>query len=850
MVGVANLWDVASSLYSYNMGRFQFDSNQAQNSEFQQIHMRIARWSQYREDVRDVFQLTCDALGKYMVIGSLILGATVYDFKQFYVQFPVHPIWIRRFWGACVYEAMAYAVLTIWFSIHGGVLAQTSCVKALTRGIRIPFPSRSELEGSQRRIEQYESDLHSSTQVPWLQGARSDERPSHGTAKVTGEEEAVFATLMHDDSNGGSGESAKATSSHIKFLKQVHKGHASFDAYARVSLSISVQKLLTSLFYRIAGYTIVSRHVNTFSTVSSAAAICLLIIILYKLDLYIPSRRIRVLIVMTCCGPSFIVIAVALWFYEKDSSIPVSFNLDVIGLGEVSVSSTVAVVLAALAHACGSIVVLVESFPSGVLHLPSSWRLSQYLDIFGWNNGGSEEDMISAGARQQRCRQPSFGRSNSIELSSVGGSEDMSTHSSPFTSAPADSVVQERVVSRSSSSSVPGRSKMSPKSSALPWKYFSYLTYFQLSNWIATIGWVVFWVPNGCTDPGLINIEAQALSLQWPRRLSSPIALGCSESLIVLTDGSDFYVSEMISSRRMSKQAHGSVLQPDAPSSGLRLLKVALPKNALISLAGFTSSRNASFVVGKRVLLFLENGGRSVFEVPFPSDGLSGDAAPSASSASSSSVGREKSLRWTVSPSLGTTLRAIAAVWDDSACHSSAAGKDESSPGLQPSVAGFAGIFWSGVYGATDSGDVILLCRKDANAASATGRVELQPRHVVVPAWSFGRRVHEFIGMHDDGAGMLWILALVSDLGANETDKRAELSAWIIADGLRNGSWAIRQQGHQWISGICGLLNGEGVLAAAKLQNFANVAGVSAGSGGVSLDSGSRCRSALWRLRV
>eukprot|EP00435_Cladocopium_sp_Y103_P062489 s226_g24.t1 len=146
----------AWAAYAYNQGRFQFDAGQKQTFAHQMINMRIQQWSLFREDIRDLFNLTTSHMSTYMVVGTLFLGYSVAH-MWYVTSFPQDPPWLKFFWMNCFISAMCYGFLAVWLAMHGAIAAQSASVQLLTRAIRPPYPSASELGSVRHELANYES---------------------------------------------------------------------------------------------------------------------------------------------------------------------------------------------------------------------------------------------------------------------------------------------------------------------------------------------------------------------------------------------------------------------------------------------------------------------------------------------------------------------------------------------------------------------------------------------------------------------------------------------------------------------------------------------------------------------
>eukprot|EP00927_Polykrikos_kofoidii_P028662 TRINITY_DN24969_c0_g1_i1.p1 TRINITY_DN24969_c0_g1~~TRINITY_DN24969_c0_g1_i1.p1 ORF type:complete len:838 (+),score=84.61 TRINITY_DN24969_c0_g1_i1:133-2646(+) len=824
--------------YSYNMGRFQFDAGQAQTTEYQAMALRIAQWKLYREDARDTFSLTSDAMTSYMTVAALVLTSTVASYQDWDSSYPVNPVWMKRFWVNSMMECMVYASLCLWFSMHGCVLAQTGCVKALTQAIRIPLPTRSELEASQWKVEQYEanpSQWVSGFGNPW-QDAAGSPSGSETPVKPTKKRGRKDMEMLRDEHGGGPGRLATSDSAHIELLRRMSAAHAGFDAYARVSLSVSAHQFVLGIIYHVMGHQMVSHRDNQGIVLPSMMMVVTILIILFKLDLYVQKTSMRLLTYVTFFGPVFFFWAVKSWNSLHDPVMPQSRDLsfmqyvtEAMIYAALIVNPKIPMILSSLCHLTGCLIVLWHAYPSpGILQLPTQWRVARHLDIFGWlakSKDTPSHNIVTAEGDAVLGDTHIAEEHVGSELTPSHFAETLSAD--PSGSAPATG----RPMGTSEVAAVPRRPGSHVSSSSLPWRYFLRIGIFESVTWVATIIWT-FFLP-GATH-GMNNLRAQTVGVQWPKGLSTPVALACSGTMMVLTDGLNLFASVGVSVLHEPLQMREKEWQQESPPSLLRPFHVPLPKDEAIAHAVTSSSWKGFAVVNERVLLKLGQGGRTILELPIS---LILPRERGGSDVPMPSVNTEGPRCWTVGSLLGGSLHAIAVARDKNSCN-----------GVQREGAVADSHAWSGLYGATERGDVVLFCRKET--MTNNGCFELQPQHVVISAGSSRGRADELIGMQADGTGLLWILALAPGGPAHTTHARTELVAWSTLNGAHNGSWVVPRHGRGWVHGVCVASDGKKVVLASKTENSAYAASTGLVSNKVRSDSAPWGQTYLWSLHL
>eukprot|EP00927_Polykrikos_kofoidii_P047487 TRINITY_DN41670_c0_g1_i1.p1 TRINITY_DN41670_c0_g1~~TRINITY_DN41670_c0_g1_i1.p1 ORF type:complete len:1158 (+),score=153.49 TRINITY_DN41670_c0_g1_i1:146-3619(+) len=167
----AGLWGA----FMYNQGRFTFDAGQKQNAKHQDMNMRITQWQMFREDIRDLFQLTTNSMNNYMVIGTLVFTNVTWFLTGPVSIFPPKPWWSLCLWGNCIMSSMAHCLIAIWLSMHGALASHSLGVKVLTQAIRVPLPKSEELKRAAARLNEYEGDAKRFLQLPNFLGLNSSQ---------------------------------------------------------------------------------------------------------------------------------------------------------------------------------------------------------------------------------------------------------------------------------------------------------------------------------------------------------------------------------------------------------------------------------------------------------------------------------------------------------------------------------------------------------------------------------------------------------------------------------------------------------------------------------------------------
>jgi len=367
-------WGISAG---YNKQRFTFDSAMSQRSAHYMQHMRIKQWHIFREDVRDLFTLTTAHLITYMTMGSLMLSwdARLTVFKGMN-DMKDQPAWFFLFWSNCCLGAILFGFLGLWLVVHGALKSQAAAVQVLTQSVRPPIPSSQEVIAVGHDLAEYESlGAKKFFEVPNLFGWRDNgmhktaveksERHglenSHGILEATRamtiveevemgtsfksshETQKRAATVLNDARTGRPGQSA-IFDKHIPIFHTMQRTFASYDAYARISVDVSVTFWLMAVGYYFISFTmayedsaaLLSEHiVAAIFSWCGVAAMLSVGSVLMGLELFVSTRHAFWVNVFLQSGPLLGCLAVHLHVLERHGAVerfPVHINPATIAL--------------------------------------------------------------------------------------------------------------------------------------------------------------------------------------------------------------------------------------------------------------------------------------------------------------------------------------------------------------------------------------------------------------------------------------------------------------------------------------------------------------------------------------
>eukprot|EP00929_Paragymnodinium_shiwhaense_P121312 TRINITY_DN9349_c0_g1_i1.p1 TRINITY_DN9349_c0_g1~~TRINITY_DN9349_c0_g1_i1.p1 ORF type:complete len:1048 (-),score=167.71 TRINITY_DN9349_c0_g1_i1:529-3672(-) len=285
----------------------------------------------------------------------------------------------------------------------------------------------------------------------------------------------------------------------------------------------------------------------------------------------------------------------------------------------------------------------------------------------------------------------------------------------------------------------------------MPWRYFRKVSLSTLLCWAIAFIWVCF---LDMSHSRLKLPHGQLVESEWPHSVFEPVAIACAGNSVLLADSEfDVQVGELPEGLwGKSKQARRE------------LEKMEL--TAILNSVDRPEQWRAMAAVGEgapeAILLLSEDGHKIMrYEQRW-----------------------KKGKIFTIGPDLDITLHGIAAMPEEEAEEQCAAKT------------------W-GAYAATDSGEVLVMCAYGDHLTPVVSLADSPRKLDKVRLTSILTDLigpDEFLGLHVEASGALWLLARISD------GSQTELRLW-DANGKLRGDWRLPPL-PEWARGFC--LFGEG----------------------------------------
>eukprot|EP00930_Biecheleria_cincta_P030699 TRINITY_DN21277_c0_g1_i1.p1 TRINITY_DN21277_c0_g1~~TRINITY_DN21277_c0_g1_i1.p1 ORF type:complete len:893 (-),score=161.34 TRINITY_DN21277_c0_g1_i1:135-2813(-) len=388
----------AKETYMYNRENFMYDRNMRKRKEFKIQEFRVEQAELWRKDVRDLISLTEYKMHVYLLVNVLLLGFTVVLWCQGKLAHTT-PVWLMTGYVLSIAGSFVFILLSVWLAMHAAVAAQGYETRLLTQLVRLPIPTWQEIEAVRTYASEFERlDAAQMFRVPFATGRQEnlvpvpedqsaeDQAPAMDSGASDSLQNAPPSRFgakahAHVDPWGLEGSGADIPElgcrqghsmqhmRHVKLARQAMVYWQSYDAFARISMSIGVNQLLLAASYFILGYYLAEVKVASSATYG-VVLLTAMAQTLNRLDMSLPWWQFRMVQLLLALGPACATLAG--WLYLTESYSQASELLAVAGY------LSHGLYLTAINWFCQ-----VRQELNGA-HLPVAFRSILYLDVFGW----------------------------------------------------------------------------------------------------------------------------------------------------------------------------------------------------------------------------------------------------------------------------------------------------------------------------------------------------------------------------------------------------------------------------------------------------------------------------------
>lgn len=314
--------------------------------EILRLQMQLKRFELFREDIRDLVELTVGKMEMYHLVGALFLEFCVALYCEGRIHVVAPPFILALFYLA-VASAFMYLVLAVWLSMHASICSHSFGVRLLTRFVRLPIPGQQQFQDLNAKLADFEKQgVGQIMRIPWagrqknwmgspLAPVQEEGGPTSPTSPKSNVHRPGDPTSTQKDWLG-TGQQAilkeselmKATSrlpgEHVALFRRLQAKWQCFDAYARVCMALGANQLILSLTY----YLIITMLIQYRSPIG-----CLVLLITFQtgafaltyLDIAKLGRFMMIVLQLTALAP--VVIAAMSIAFAKQRGADEGFQL-------------------------------------------------------------------------------------------------------------------------------------------------------------------------------------------------------------------------------------------------------------------------------------------------------------------------------------------------------------------------------------------------------------------------------------------------------------------------------------------------------------------------------------------
>ncbi|CAJ1414314.1 unnamed protein product [Effrenium voratum] len=152
---------------------FQFDQEQRLSRELLRQILQLKRFTLFREDIRDLVELTVGKMEMYHLVAALFMESSM----ALYFEGRIHhasPPFLLSLLYISIASAFMYLLLAVWLSMHASICSHSFGVRLLTRFVRLPVPGLEQMGAMNARLADFEKQgVKGMLRVPVV-GGRQD----------------------------------------------------------------------------------------------------------------------------------------------------------------------------------------------------------------------------------------------------------------------------------------------------------------------------------------------------------------------------------------------------------------------------------------------------------------------------------------------------------------------------------------------------------------------------------------------------------------------------------------------------------------------------------------------------
>jgi len=274
------MWEMGKEMWDYNRTIFKYDQDQRLKRDFAALDYRIKQFELYREDIRDLVELTVGRMDIYHMVGAMLLQFIVVLFAEGRVEIEVSgllvPHWFLEVYYLSLGCAFIFLLMSIWLAMHASVAAQSFGTRMLTRFIRLPIPNADVLNKARSKLHQFErGGIRNVFRIPFIMKHhtwRGDDKEA-GNADRVGHGKGAYASAKDKNGNpgvipavsvdpsmsspffddpdnnlpGAESDPRNIIDGHIALYRKLQSRWQCFDAYSRTSMALGFNQVIHAI---------------------------------------------------------------------------------------------------------------------------------------------------------------------------------------------------------------------------------------------------------------------------------------------------------------------------------------------------------------------------------------------------------------------------------------------------------------------------------------------------------------------------------------------------------------------------------------------------------------------------
>lgn len=224
-------------LLFYNKKNYQWDGKLRAKREFQEQDVRLRQFTQYREDIRDLQELTCGKMDVVLLLDCLMLDFTVLCLVKGHYEKLEWLLWLEFM---SLTSAALLLFVSAYLAMQCSVAAHSFSVRLLTQFLRLPVASVGQLDAAVAKARDFEKSGNI-LRLPFLRTQ-------------------VHAALDEYAETFEDGIVNVASLDHVKLFRRMQANFMAYDAYARAGTTLGANQLLYGLFYKLLGLSFIEDH--------------------------------------------------------------------------------------------------------------------------------------------------------------------------------------------------------------------------------------------------------------------------------------------------------------------------------------------------------------------------------------------------------------------------------------------------------------------------------------------------------------------------------------------------------------------------------------------------------------